>query len=49
MSTLTRKQSSGPVKLYSEVGIGMSVKLYLPRLHAEFDVVDEAATVSEGR
>ena len=36
------KQSGGHVKLYSEVGVGTSVKLYLPRLHAEVDVVDEA-------
>ena len=49
MSAAHVKQSGGHVKLDSEVGIGTSVKLYVPRLHAEVDVVDEAATVSEGR
>ena len=33
------KQSGGHVKIYSEPGAGTSVKLYLPRLHAE-DVVE---------
>ena len=32
------KQSGGHVKLYSEVGLGTTVKLYLPRLHSEEDV-----------
>ena len=31
------KQSGGHVKIYSELGHGTSVKLYLPRLHSEED------------
>ena len=35
------KQSRGHVKIYSEVGEGTTVKLYLPRFHSE---VDESAS-----
>jgi signal transduction histidine kinase len=37
------KQSGGHVKLYSEPGVGTTVKLYLPRSLAEGDVTTEAA------
>jgi CheY-like chemotaxis protein len=40
------KQSGGHVKIYSEVGEGTSVKLYLPRLHSE-DAQIAAAPESE--
>ncbi len=36
------KQSGGHVKIYSEVGDGTTVKIYLPRLHAAEDVATEA-------
>jgi CheY-like chemotaxis protein len=35
------KQSGGHVKLYSEVGQGTTVKLYLPRYRGSEDVTDE--------
>jgi signal transduction histidine kinase/ActR/RegA family two-component response regulator len=37
------KQSGGHVKLYSEIGVGTSVKLYLPRSLARGDAPAEAA------
>jgi PAS domain S-box-containing protein len=40
------KQSGGHVKIYSEVGEGTTVKLYLPRLHSE-DVATAAAPEPE--
>jgi PAS domain S-box-containing protein len=44
------KQSSGHVKIYSEVGQGTTVKLYLPRLLAEAVAsdVDDASLPAEG-
>jgi PAS domain S-box-containing protein len=35
------KQSRGHVKIYSEVGEGTTIKLYLPRAHSGADVDDE--------
>jgi PAS domain S-box-containing protein len=35
------KQSGGHVKLYSEIGEGTTVKLYLPRYRGQEDVTDE--------
>ena len=37
------KQTKGHVKIYSELGQGTTVKIYLPRLSAEPDVVDVVA------
>jgi chemotaxis protein histidine kinase CheA len=31
------KQSGGNVKIYSEIGQGTTVKIYLPRLHSDID------------
>jgi PAS domain S-box-containing protein len=36
------KQSRGHVKIYSEIGEGTTVKLYLPRHHSEVDAQEEA-------
>lgn len=41
------KQSGGHIKIYSEVGHGTTVKLYLPRATGEAEVADETAPVSE--
>jgi CheY-like chemotaxis protein len=37
------RQSSGHVAIYSEVGEGTSVKIYLPRHHGEQDPVEESS------
>jgi len=44
------KQSGGHVKIYSEVGQGTTVKIYLPRLNSEGDAAeqDETSLVPEG-
>jgi len=45
------KQSGGHVKIYSELGQGTTVKIYLPRLHADETTVDDAPAprVARGR
>jgi CheY-like chemotaxis protein len=46
------KQSGGHVKIYSEVGEGTTIKLYLPRYHCTGDVADtrsETREVPRGR
>ena len=42
------KQSGGHIKIYSEVGHGTSIKIYLPRTRRETDSLDTAAIPSEG-
>lgn len=43
------KQSGGHVKIYSEPGVGTTIKLYLPRyLGAETDLAVETPALSEG-
>src|SRR6202140_507753 len=43
------KQSRGHVKIYSEVGEGTTIKLYLPRAHAASEVVEHEAADSVAR
>lgn len=44
------KQSRGHVKIYSEAGEGTTVKVYLPRFHAEIDEAEESVvrTIARG-
>lgn len=39
------RQSGGNVKIYSEVGIGTSIKIYLPRYYGEAEPTDPAKSV----
>jgi len=43
------KQSGGHVKIYSEVGHGTSVKIYLPRLHAQARIAEPEPVVRAPR
>jgi len=39
------KQSGGHIKIYSEVGEGTTVKLYLPRVHQQEDVLTDTSSL----
>ncbi|CAN5424063.1 hypothetical protein BH10PSE1_BH10PSE1_08320 [soil metagenome] len=43
------RQSGGQVRIYSEVGKGTTMCLYLPRFTGEMDATDDAGTVSSGQ
>jgi CheY-like chemotaxis protein len=40
------RQSGGHVKIYSEVGVGTSVKIYLPRHYEEIDEIEQIAPIA---
>jgi signal transduction histidine kinase len=43
------RQSTGHVAIYSEVGEGTTVKIYLPRYHGAEDVAEESRTAASDR
>ena len=43
------KQSGGHIKLYSEVGEGTTVKIYLPRVHGEVCIEDSESSVPDAK